>query len=93
MVRLSASLIAASLSYVAAYPSVANLVKRTEPPAREPITDLNRPNTGFPPRGGFNAADQYVDVTDGGEHPWIAPTSGDSMLRFLHETWTIYLTL
>lgn len=85
MVRLSASLIAASLSYVAAYPGVANLNRRTEPPPREPVADLNRPNTGFPPLGGFNAEDQYVDVTDGGKHRFIAPTASDSMSRFLYE--------
>jgi hypothetical protein len=83
MVKLSASLIAASLSYVAAYPGVANLAKRVEPPPREPVTDLKRPNTGFPPLGCFNVADQYVDVTDGGDHPWIAPKAGEGMSRFL----------
>ncbi|KAK4623846.1 hypothetical protein CLAFUW4_06397 [Fulvia fulva] len=53
----------------------AHLLKREEPPPREPVRKLNLPNTGTPPLP-FNAQDQYVDVTEGSGHEWRAPLPG-----------------
>jgi hypothetical protein len=47
------------------------------PPYRAPVTKIDRPNTGLPPSG-FNAKDQYVDVTDSGPNPWKAPGPNDT---------------
>jgi hypothetical protein len=71
-------------SSVAAYPhlpemenALRDLQKRaTEPPYRAPNFIIDRPNTGLPSLG-FNAADQYVDVTDSGPHPFKAPRAND----------------
>jgi hypothetical protein len=46
-----------------------------EPAPRSPAFIGNRPNTGLPPSG-FNAQDQYVDVSDDGPNPWQAPLPG-----------------
>ncbi|CZT15276.1 uncharacterized protein RCC_01140 [Ramularia collo-cygni] len=81
MTKTSVALLTTLLSCVAAYPGVANLdvlLKRTEPAARDPLFLITRPNTGLPPSG-FNAADQYVDTTDGGPHRFIAPSGGDAI--------------
>jgi hypothetical protein len=50
--------------------------RAVEPPPRTPVVPVNRPNTGLPPLG-FDAADQYVDTTDSGPHPFKAPVAGD----------------
>jgi hypothetical protein len=50
--------------------------RAVEPPPRAPVVPVNRPNTGLPPLG-FDAADQYVDTTDSGPHPFKAPVAGD----------------
>jgi len=88
MVKLQAVALLTAASSVAAYPHLtkmdnelrerlSDLQKRdVDPPYRAPNFNIDRPNTGLPPLG-FNAADQYVDVTDGGPHPFRAPRSGD----------------
>jgi hypothetical protein len=88
MVNPQAFTLLTAASSVAAYPHLTNmddalrerlsfLQKRdVDPPYRAPNFNIDRPNTGLPPLG-FNAADQYVDVTDGGPHPFRAPRPGD----------------
>jgi len=88
MVKTQAITLLAAASSVAAYPRLtemdtalrerlSTLQKRAvEPPYRAPNFVIDRPNTGLPPLG-FNAEDQYVDVTDGGPHPFVAPGPGD----------------
>jgi len=88
MVNSQALALLASASSVAAFPQLmeldsalsgklANLEKRAvEPPYRAPVVPINRPNTGLPPLG-FDAADQFVDVSDSGPHPFKAPGPGD----------------
>lgn len=81
MVKSTAAVLVASLSSAAAFPAVmqhtARLQKRdVEPAPRAPLYKITRPNTGLPPSG-FDAQDQYVDVTDGGANAWIAPGPTD----------------
>ena len=88
MVNTQAFALITAASSVAAYPHLTKvenalrerlsyLQKRdVDPPYRAPNFKIDRPNTGLPPLG-FNAADQYVDVTDGGPHPFVAPGPGD----------------
>ena len=88
MVKPQAFALLAAASSVAAYPHLTKtdnalrerlsyLQKRdVDPPYRAPNFKIDRPNTGLPPLG-FSAADQYVDVTDDGPHPFIAPRPGD----------------
>lgn len=80
MAKLTIAVLLSVLSCATAFPAVgemgALLQKRVEPPPRAPLGRLNRPNTGLPPTG-FNAADQYVDVTDGGNHRYIPPSGSD----------------
>jgi hypothetical protein len=88
MVKPQAFTLLTAASFVAAYPGLIQkddalsdrlsaLRKRdVEPPYRAPNFVIDRPNTGLPPLG-FNAEDQYVDVTDDGPHPWMAPGTGD----------------
>jgi hypothetical protein len=78
----------AAVSSVAAFPQLMELdhalseklskldKRAVEPPPRAPVVPVNRPNTGLPPLG-FNAADQYVDTSDSGPHPFKAPGPGD----------------
>lgn len=85
MVKSSAVLIA-SASAVVAWPALMHmdgalqgrdLEKRfVEPPPRAPQGKLNRPNTGLPPSG-FNAQDQYVDVSPGSAHEFRPPGPTD----------------
>lgn len=84
MVKTQVITMLTTASSVAAYPhlpemenALRDLQKRaTEPPYRAPNFIIDRPNTGLPPLG-FNAADQYVDVTDNGPHPFRAPRPND----------------
>lgn len=88
MVKAQAFAMLAAACSVAAYPHLtemedalrerlSDLQKRAvEPPYRAPNFKIDRPNTGLPPLG-FNTADQYVDVTDGGSHPFRAPRLSD----------------
>lgn len=88
MVKPQAFALLTAASSVAAFPHLtktdnalrerlAYLQKRdVDPPYRAPNFKIDRPNTGLPPLG-FNAADQYVDVTDDGPHPFRAPGPGD----------------
>lgn len=79
MVKAGALFLAA-LPYAAAWPEVMQmnekLVKRVEPPARQPLFLSKRPNTSQPPAG-FNAEEQYVDVSEGSGHEWVAPGASD----------------
>lgn len=70
-----------ALPLAAAFPQVMEmsekmLAKRVEPPARQPLFKSGRPNTSQPPLG-FNAEEQYVDVTAGSGNEFVAPTTGD----------------
>lgn len=88
MVKTQAFALLVAASSVVAYPHLtemdnalnerlSDLQKRaTEPPYRAPSFKIDRPNTGLPPLG-FKAADQYVDVTDSGPHPFKAPRAND----------------
>jgi len=88
MVNSQALTLLTAATSVAAYPGLmqmdeslgdrlSTLRKRdVEPPYRAPNFVIDRPNTGLPPLG-FDADDQYVDVTDDGPHPWMPPGSGD----------------
>ena len=84
MVKAQAIAMLTAASSVVAYPHLAgmedalrDLQKRdVDPPYRAPNFIIDRPNTGLPPLG-FNAADQYVDVTDSGPHPFRAPGAND----------------
>jgi len=74
--KLSAFL--AALPLAAAWPQVmemSRLQRREEPPPREPLFKSGRPNTGDPAVG-FNADDQFVNVTQGSGHEWAAPLPG-----------------
>ena len=85
--KTSAILLSAATT-VAAWPAVMQLndnakrlaaielSKRADVPNRAPLVVDTRPNTGNPPAG-FNAAEQYVDVTDNGPNPFIAPGPND----------------
>lgn len=79
MVRPLSFLVALPLA--AAWPGVmeANqrLQKRVEPGPREPLFRSGRPNTSQPPLGGFNAAEQFVDVRPGSGHEFRSPGTGD----------------
>lgn len=77
----------AALPIVAAWPGVMEMndkmlngggLKRrdVEPPPRAPLFLSKRPNTSVPPTG-FNAKEQFVNVTQGSGHEWIAPTTTD----------------
>lgn len=88
MVKAQAIALLTAASSVAAYPGLMNrdealskrlskLEKRdVEPPYRAPNFKIDRPNTGLPPLG-FSEEDQYVDVSDSGPHPFLAPGPGD----------------
>ena len=88
MVNSQALALLAAASSVVAFPQLmeldhalseklSKLEKRAvEPPYRAPTVPINRPNTGLPPLG-FDAADQFVDVSDSGPHPFKAPGPGD----------------
>lgn len=80
MVKAGALFLAA-LPYAAAWPEVMEmsdkmLAKRVEPPARQPLFLSKRPNTSQPPAG-FNAEEQYVDVSPGSGHEFVAPGPSD----------------
>lgn len=78
MTKTSALFVISLLSCAAAYPGLTTpnaLRERTEPAPRQPLFNVDRPTT-IPTT--FNADDQYVDTSDGGEHPFIAPGRGDS---------------
>jgi hypothetical protein len=70
----------AILPIVTAWPQVMEmnerLRKREEPPPRDPVFRSGRPNTGLPPLG-FNAREQFVNVTRGSGHEFASPGSGD----------------
>jgi hypothetical protein len=80
MLFIKASAFVATLPLAAAWPSVMEMNEKmqeyTEPPLRHPVFKSNRPNTGMPAHG-FNAADQYVNVSSGSGHEWKEPKSGD----------------
>jgi hypothetical protein len=88
MVKSQALTLLAAVSSVVAFPQLMELdhalgeklskldKRAVEPPPRAPVVPVNRPNTGLPPLG-FNAADQYVDTSDSGPHPFKAPVAGD----------------
>jgi hypothetical protein len=88
MVKVQAFALLTAVSSVAAYPRLtemdnalrerlSHLQKRdVDPPYRAPNFNIDRPNTGLPPLG-FDAEDQYVDVTDSGPHPFMAPGPND----------------
>jgi len=88
MVKAQAVTLLTAASSVAAFPRLMDLddalgdrlfalnKRDVEPPYRAPNFKIDRPNTGLPPLG-FNVADQYVDVTDNGPHPFLAPGPGD----------------
>lgn len=69
------------LPFVAAWPHVMEmndkLQKRAEPPPRAPLFRSGRQNTGPRPAVGFNAQEQFVNVTSGSRNPWQSPGSGD----------------
>jgi hypothetical protein len=71
MLFIKASAFVAILPLAAAWPSVMEMNEKmqeyTEPLARDPVFKSNRPNTGLPALG-FNAADQYVNVSSGSGH-------------------------
>jgi hypothetical protein len=75
------ALLLAALPFVAAWPQVMEMNERmqkrdTEPGPRSPTFLSKRPNTSVPPSG-FNAQEQYVDVTPGSGHEFVAPSSTD----------------
>jgi hypothetical protein len=88
MVKSQALALLAAVSSAGAFPQLMELdhalseklskldKRAVEPPPRAPVVPVNRPNTGLPPLG-FDAADQYVDTTDSGPHPFKAPVAGD----------------
>jgi hypothetical protein len=80
MLFIKASALVAILPFAAAWPNVmemnGKMQKRTEPSSRDPVFKSNRPNTGLPAHG-FNAADQYVNVSSGSSHEWKEPKSRD----------------
>ncbi|KAM3416821.1 hypothetical protein BST61_g8412 [Cercospora zeina] len=82
MTKFALGVLLSTLSCATAFPAVvemaAVLQKREEPPPRAPLGRLNRPNTGLPPSG-FNTQDQFVDVTDDGRHPFIAPSGRNGL--------------
>lgn len=54
------------------------LQKRTEPATRAPTFLSGRPNTGSAGAATvFNAEEQYVDITPGSGHEFMAPGPGD----------------
>ncbi|KAF2827504.1 Cloroperoxidase [Ophiobolus disseminans] len=70
----------AVLPLAAAWPQVMHMNeqmhKREEPPQRQPLFKSGRQNTGLPALG-FNAQDQFVNVTRGSGHEFAPPGSGD----------------
>lgn len=80
MHQSTAAVLLSVLSCATAFPAIPEmgtvLQKRVEPGPRAPLGRLNRPNTGLPPTG-FIPADQYVDVTDGGNHRFVPPAGSD----------------
>lgn len=80
MLFLRASTLLAAVPFVAAYPWAMELNeqlhKRAEPAPRNPIFLSGRPNTGNPPAG-FDAKAQFVNVTKGSGHEFVAPRNGD----------------
>jgi hypothetical protein len=88
MVKSQALALLAAVSSSVAFPQLMELdhslgeklskldKRAVEPPYRAPAAPINRPNTGLPPLG-FDAADQYVDTSDSGPHPFKAPVAGD----------------
>lgn len=87
MVRSSALALAA-LPFAAAFPALIELDSRiapfsvlkakrdVEPVTRQPAIDSGRPNTSNLPAG-FNATEQYVDVSPGSGHEFQSPGSTD----------------
>jgi hypothetical protein len=74
---VKATTLLAVLPLVYAWPEVMeHLHKREEPPPREPLFLSKRPNTSQPPLT-FNAAEQFVDVSEGSGHEFQSPRSGD----------------
>lgn len=75
------STVLAILPCVAAWPAVlsvdSELQKRAEPPPRKPKFLSKRQNTGVVPPVGFDAEDQFVDVTKGSGHAFRAPKESD----------------
>lgn len=69
------------LPFVAAWPHVMELndklQKREEPPPRQPNFLSGRQNTGVRPALGFDAQSQFVNVTQGSGHEFVAPVAGD----------------
>jgi hypothetical protein len=80
MLFIKASALVAILPFAAAWPSVMEMNEKmqkiTEPPPQKPIPKSGRPNTSLPAFG-FNATDQYVDVSSGSGHEWREPKSRD----------------
>lgn len=68
------------LPLTAAWPAVMHMneqmQKREEPPSRAPLFKSGRQNTGLPALG-FNARDQFVNVTRGSGHEFASPGNGD----------------
>lgn len=68
------------LPFAAAWPNVMEmnrqLLKREEPPPREPAFKSGRPNTGLPALG-FNAREQLVNVGSGSGHEFQSPRTSD----------------
>ncbi|KAF1363279.1 hypothetical protein EJ07DRAFT_152776 [Lizonia empirigonia] len=68
------------LPFAAAWPNVMEmnrqLLKREEPPPRDPVFKSGRPNTGLPALG-FNAKEQLVNVGSGSGHEFQGPRTGD----------------
>lgn len=81
MFLLRVGTVLATLSFVTAWPQVMEMnekmQKREEPPPRAPLFQSGRQNTGIRPALGFDAREQFVNVTTGSGHEWIAPGSGD----------------
>ena len=83
MVRTT-PLLAAALPLVAAWPGVMEINEKmlnkrlVQPPPRDPVFLSGRTNTGSNgPALGFDAADQYVDVSEGSGHEYQAPGPSD----------------
>lgn len=60
-----------------AWPQVMQMMKREEPPPRQPLFKSGRQNTGAVPGLAFNEREQRVNVGAGSGHEYRDPGSGD----------------
>ncbi|KAL6707356.1 hypothetical protein ACN47E_004135 [Coniothyrium glycines] len=65
------------LPSASAWPQVMQMMKREEPPPRQPTFKSGRQNTGAIPGLAFNAREQLVNVGAGSGHEFQSPGGGD----------------